>query len=133
MLRRDIALIAVLVSADFLSKGFFSAYPGPFCNARGPWGIDIPNRIMIVFGVMFVSVTFLFRLHTRFPRFRSASLLIVAGGLGNLLDRLVFGCVRDFPFIGWFPAFNGADLLLTLGGALVAYFMLADMPADDML
>lgn len=45
--------------------------------------------------------------------------LILAGALGNLIDRVRFGYVRDFIYISkggfhW-PAFNVADACLTVG------------------
>ena len=51
---------------------------------------------------------------------QSASLLLVlAGALGNLVDRLRLGEVTDFiqvHYAGWyFPAFNLADAAITLG------------------
>lgn len=46
--------------------------------------------------------------------------LILAGALGNLYDRLVYGHVVDFIQFHWqqswyFPAFNVADSVITLG------------------
>jgi lipoprotein signal peptidase len=53
--------------------------------------------------------------------------LILAGTIGNLYDRLVFGGVRDFLFfyaIDW-PVFNVADCCLVLGAvALLAHAFL---------
>jgi signal peptidase II len=49
--------------------------------------------------------------------------LIVSGALGNLIDRLVLGAVRDFLNVGIGPLrtgiFNVADVALMLGVALV--------------
>ncbi len=44
--------------------------------------------------------------------------LIVAGGLSNVLDRLIYGGVIDYvPVAGWFT-FNVADVEISLGTAL---------------
>ena len=47
--------------------------------------------------------------------------LILAGTLGNLYDRLVFGGVRDFLYFHWFefPVFNVADCCLVCGACLL--------------
>lgn len=41
--------------------------------------------------------------------------LVFAGALGNLMDRVWMGKVTDFISIGSFPIFNVADSLITLG------------------
>lgn len=41
--------------------------------------------------------------------------LVTAGLLGNLWDRLQYGFVVDFLAVGWWPAFNLADVCITLG------------------
>ena len=49
--------------------------------------------------------------------------LILAGTLGNLFDRLVFGGVRDFMHLHYqsfdWPVFNFADCCLVLGAVLL--------------
>ncbi len=53
--------------------------------------------------------------------------LILTGALGNLIDRLRFGFVVDFISWHWkdayyFPTFNMADILVTIGtGLLIIY------------
>jgi len=52
-------------------------------------------------------------------------LLILAGALGNLLDRLLWGSVVDFVDIHWgifhFPAFNVADSCITVGAGILVW------------
>jgi lipoprotein signal peptidase len=60
--------------------------------------------------------------------------LILAGTLGNLYDRLVFGGVRDFLYFHWieWPVFNLADCWLVLGAGLLllqAFWPPAAVPA----
>ena len=49
--------------------------------------------------------------------------LILAGALGNLIDRLLSGQVVDFILAHWndsqFPAFNVADSAITIGAGLM--------------
>ena len=44
--------------------------------------------------------------------------LVIAGGVGNLIDRLVRGYVTDFLDFRVFPVFNVADIAVTCGCAL---------------
>ena len=64
------------------------------------------------------------RLNGRTQRLLCLALaLILAGALGNLIDRLVNGQVVDFILAHWndaqFPAFNVADSAITVGAALM--------------
>ncbi|MEK6952085.1 MAG: signal peptidase II [Nanoarchaeota archaeon] len=49
--------------------------------------------------------------------------LLFSGTIGNLVDRLVFGYVRDFIELGFWPSFNLADSFNTVGVILlIIYF-----------
>jgi signal peptidase II len=53
--------------------------------------------------------------------------LIFAGAMGNLIDRIRLGEVIDFIDVHWFghhwPAFNVADSAISIGVALLLFFM----------
>ena len=59
---------------------------------------------------------------------RWACVLMLSGALGNTFDRLLFGYVIDFIDVHWqqyhYPAFNVADIAISLGGLCFAYFIL---------
>jgi lipoprotein signal peptidase len=67
--------------------------------------------------------------------------LILAGALGNLYDRVVFGGVRDFIWVYYeidgalewrnFPVFNIADSCLVCGAALLLLQTLFSKPAKQ--
>ena len=50
--------------------------------------------------------------------------LVAGGALGNLIDRVRFGCVVDFLDFRVWPVFNIADSAITIGGILICYKML---------
>lgn len=69
-------------------------------------------------------VVWLRRLDAHRQRLLAISLsLILAGALGNLIDRLRLGHVIDFIVVHWkdayFPAFNVADSAITVGAILM--------------
>jgi len=46
---------------------------------------------------------------------RTALSMQLAGALGNLIDRVIFGKVTDFVSVGTFPVWNVADASITVG------------------
>ncbi|MBI2499144.1 signal peptidase II [Candidatus Woesearchaeota archaeon] len=50
-------------------------------------------------------------------------ILLFSGTIGNLVDRIVFGYVKDFIDLGFWPSFNLADSFNTVGVILlIIYF-----------
>lgn len=47
--------------------------------------------------------------------------IIAVGGVSNLFERFQFGCVTDYLFLPFWPAFNVADALLCSGASLVLF------------
>ncbi|MFP4472363.1 MAG: signal peptidase II [Candidatus Omnitrophota bacterium] len=47
--------------------------------------------------------------------------LILAGAIGNLIDRIVYGYVVDFIDLRVWPVFNIADSAITIGAVLIAW------------
>jgi len=53
---------------------------------------------------------------------------ILAGSLGNLIDRVVFGYVRDFIDFWVWPSFNIADAFNVIGYVLMVIFFIKKKP-----
>ncbi len=87
------------------------------CNAGGSWGVAIPLPILIAFSIGIL--VWMIGIQWKQKRLRASFLLIIAGGTGNLLDRLLRGCVIDFISVPYFPIFNSADFFLSIGCLLL--------------
>lgn len=82
------------------------------------------RTFFIAFSVMVVAPVSLVCLMTRTSQFeRWVGAAVVAGGVGNLIDRIQTGAVVDFLDVHWkslhWPAFNMADIYVVC--ALVAW------------
>lgn len=60
-------------------------------------------------------------------------ILMVAGGLGNFIDRVYRGFVVDFIYFSLidFPIFNLADVYVVLGGILLVLFVCLKYKEED--
>ena len=57
--------------------------------------------------------------------------LIIAGGVGNLIDRAVRGYVTDMFDMHFFPVFNVADIAICVGcGFLILFMFVFDKPDE---
>jgi signal peptidase II len=71
--------------------------------------------VIVVEGLALVALLLYFARHPTRRGLWVPTGLLVGGALGNLLDRLLDGSVTDFiKFPDW-PAFNAADIAITVG------------------
>ena len=81
---------------------------------------------LLTAAIMLVLLLLLLRRIVRHPLGRTACVLLLAGGCGNLIDRLRLGYVVDmfnFQFISY-PVFNVADIAVVAGMILGAAYYL---------
>ena len=80
-------------------------------------------------------IVYLLRKHPQQRLFALALSLVLAGALGNVIDRIAFGAVIDFAdFHAWghhWPAFNVADSAITCGAVLLAWDALRPRQKDE--
>ncbi|MCL2811133.1 MAG: signal peptidase II [Clostridia bacterium] len=75
---------------------------------------------------LIILVTALYRALPRTPSASALLWLLLAGGIGNLADRLLFGYVVDFFSVQFvqFPVFNVADVCLTVSAVFLIIALL---------
>jgi len=57
-------------------------------------------------------------------KYKLGLILILSGAIGNLIDRLHFGCVVDFIDLKVWPVFNLADAYITIGAVIIIFSFL---------
>jgi signal peptidase II len=82
-----------------------------------------------------VWIVYLLRRYPRETVFCLALTLVLAGAVGNVIDRIALGAVidfLDFHAFGWhWPAFNVADSAITCGALLLVWDGLRARRADS--
>lgn len=124
---KDITIFASLIS-------FRNAHR---LNTGGAWGIFSQGTIMLIcFTIIFLIgiVFFDFRLKIKHKLYSISFAFIVGGAIGNLIDRIFLGGVRDFIFFEFapnFPTFNFADSFLTIGLILMFIYVIFCYKANE--
>lgn len=101
-----------------------------FLSNAGGWQRWLFTGISAI--VSIVLIVWLYRL-LRHEKIMAWSLaLILAGAVGNLIDRVLFGHVIDFiqvHYNNWyFPSFNVADAAISIGAVLMLYLTFVQEP-----
>ncbi|MDR0818291.1 MAG: signal peptidase II [Oscillospiraceae bacterium] len=130
-------LVKYLVSGNMSVGGSFELIPGVIAityvqNTGVSFSMfdDSPTAMVVVTGIAIavcaVIIFFLFYNKYKSNLFNAALALILAGALGNVIDRVQNGYVVDmfeFLFVR-FAIFNIADISLTVGTVLFAVWIL---------
>lgn len=123
-----------IVQAALAPHGVQTAIPGvlswAYTENEGAAFSLLSGRsiLLILLSVALVAGILIYLLrHPDAPNVERAGLwLIVGGGLGNLWDRLAYGCVIDFIRLDFvqFAVFNAADVFVCAGAAMVVLSVL---------
>lgn len=107
-------------------------------NRGAAWGSFQNQRILFIILTLLLT-TLLVGVYIKMPeskRMRLMSYLIVfiiAGALGNFIDRILFGYVTDFIYFSLidFPIFNVADMFVTCSTIILAVLILFYYKDED--
>ena len=106
-------------------KFVYAENTGAFGSLGSDWP-EIPRLIFLKI-LPLIALIGIVIFMVRNPKIEKSELvalaLIVGGGLGNMIDRFLFGYVVDFLYIGYCSIgtniFNIADVLIVVGGGLL--------------
>jgi len=136
------AFAAAVVVLDQAAKAAIEAslFPGEEVTVLGPIDLTLSHNSGVAFGLAsggglrlvlgtalaLLVVGYLFWRDPTRPGMWVAAGLLAGGALGNLADRLRADAVTDFIAIGAWPAFNLADVAVTLGVLTLAFAYLRE-------
>ncbi len=135
-------IILLVIGLDLLTKHFF--YKTDYTiipkllgfrvvsglNTGGAWSIfSSSTTMLIVFTIIIVLGIIAFDVYFRKTNivYSFAISFLLGGAIGNLIDRVALGGVRDFiffPFMPNFPTFNIADTFIFFGAVLLFIYVL---------
>jgi signal peptidase II len=137
-------VLACVVVVDQLSKRLIDSSISPGEEQRFLPGVQLVHSlnhgvafsfsaggdsvVVVVIAVAVVAIVGYFATHALRPLLWLPTGLMVGGALGNLFDRIRDGAVTDFIKIPLWPAFNLADVSITVG-VLALIYLMQDPPA----
>lgn len=146
-----LAIALLLVVIDQLIKYFVVVYLQPVSSINAiPHILDliyVENRgvafgmfqdlrwlfVVITSAVIVVFIYMLFKYGSSSKLFSASAALIIGGGIGNLIDRVLHGYVIDYLRLSFFPPVcNFADYCITAGTVLFVIYLLfySDLKSD---
>ena len=140
-----LSLCAVMVALDQITKYFAALHlPStgehrfiPFLfdlvyveNRGAAWGMFENNRwiFMVTTSVAIcLMLFFIMKLANEHKMFCISLTMLLAGGIGNMIDRILQGFVVDFLQFGFwksFPVFNVADCFVVIGCIMMGIYII---------
>lgn len=120
--------IAFVVVLDQAVK-LFASFAGvrAVCNAKFAFGLGTEYTFLTILlsllSLTTIAIILIFRAKSTFTKL--GLVLIIGGGISNLIDRFFGGgCVMDIFHISFFPSFNVADSAITIGVTIIIATML---------
>lgn len=121
-------------SVQLINKFFYLT----LCQNEGAaWGLFSNNKAIIIIGTI-IAIALIYHFVYVFKENKRNNLafgLLIGGLLGNLVDRIIFGYVRDFLdfyiFKYDYPIFNVADICIVIGVILLMYAVIKGEDSNE--
>jgi len=137
----------LVFAADQAAKAVIEAHlvPGQFEGILGPLELTLSHnrgaafglaggagvKLLLTTALALAVIGFLFSRNPQRPGMWLAVGLVAGGAIGNLADRIRADAVTDFVAVGSWPAFNLADVSITLGVLLLVYLYFRDAEREE--
>lgn len=123
MLTCGIFLFSILIIVDLIIKRWvvLTSDVSYLCNTGIAFGIVIHQYFFVG---LWILITFMLGVLWWSKRDAQWSthipyIVIFAGALGNMIDRIIYGCVIDYIPLFSISSFNFADMLISAGALLL--------------
>ena len=146
----SIVMIAVLAAADQIIKFFVEKDLAPIGEKlvlKGVLGWEYVQNTGAAFGsfanntvilavitgiIIIIGIAAIIAKKIQNKFLLTAAVMVISGGIGNLIDRIFKGYVTDFIKVLFidFPVFNFADILVTCGSFLLLIYLVRDIFND---
>jgi len=113
----NILILIVLICLDQVTKFYLTTTT----NTGAAFSLFQGQRYALI-SISVIAIFFILKYYKE-KEYQFPLTLILAGTIGNLIDRIFLGHVRDFIDLKFWPVFNIADTLITIGILLLAYKM----------
>lgn len=113
--------LTLLIAVDQITKSVFTGRDFFMKNYALPFGLDFGARAntSVLFLAYAVVGWLVIRMDLQTRPARWGRVIFLAGAISNLVDRIVFGYVRDFADLGLGFVFNLADVFIVVGLLMV--------------
>lgn len=83
-----------------------------------------PAVLLLFVTVILAALIYYFVNHAAMPLLWLAVGMITGGAIGNVIDRIGQGAVHDFISVSFWPAFNLADVFVSIGAVILFFTVL---------
>ena len=120
-----------LNSFIYLNKYIYITHIHNFGISFGLFSRQLPAIVFVIIGLIITGFIFIIYLKSKKQIEKWSLILIIAGALSNIFDRAINGFVIDFIYLHYeefyWPAFNFADIYITIGICMLLFIFLQDI------
>lgn len=128
-MKKFFLIVIFVVILDQISKLFFTNVHFGLINYTTNTGAAFSLFQNSVFVLSLISIFVLLLIiyfYPKYPKLWLPLAFLFGGTVGNLIDRIFLGYVRDFIDLRVWPIFNIADSFNVIGVLIILYYVLKD-------